>query len=284
MFYILPSSNLKNVAKIYALDSILAIQKSEECEKCKKCFLMKDIDEKIIEEAKRGKRIGLVHVNEKKFLQMGFPAARVVNFQDFLIDGFKFTIIPKSFFHRDAKEVAMSLLGKMIVKREKNRYIIGKIVETEAYFGPDDPASRAYRGKKNYNRGMWLPGGHIFIYMVHANWMFNITTDGDEAQAILISAVEPLVGIDIMNKNRGGKKISELCSEPGKWSQAFGIEKRHNGMKLGGEIFIAESPWHDFEVKMSKRVGVREDLDEDMRFYIENSRFVSKVKQSDGKK
>ncbi len=205
----------------------------------------------------------------------GFPVAHILNFRDTLDKHFEFSPLREDFFQRDAKDVAIDLLGKLIVRKVGKRYIVGKIVETEAYFGPDDPASRAYHGKKNYNRGMWLSGGHIFVYMVHANWMFNITTDGDEAQAVLIRAVEPLVGIDLMKRNRD-RKIRDLCNGPGKWTRAFGINQLFNEQPLGGTIFIADSPWKNFEIGTSKRIGVRADLEEDMRFFIRDSRFVSR--------
>lgn len=205
----------------------------------------------------------------------GFPVSHIVEFKDNIDRNFKFVPLGEDFFRRDAKEVAIGLLGKLVVRKVGKRYIVGKIVETEAYFGPDDPASRAYHGKKNYNRGMWLPGGHIFVYMVHANWMFNITTDGNEAQAVLIRAVEPLAGIDLMRKNRD-RKIRELCNGPGKWTRAFGINQLFNEQPLRGDIFVAESPWRNFEVGTSKRIGVRADLEEDMRFFIKNSKFVSR--------
>ncbi len=205
----------------------------------------------------------------------GHIVVHVRGHEDSISPKFVFEKIKTEFFQRDAKTVAIELLGKLIVRKIEDRYLIGKIVETEAYFGADDPASRAYHGKKNYNSGMWLPGGHIFVYMVHANWMFNITTDSKEAQAVLIRAVEPLVGIDIMQKNRP-KSIKELCNGPGKWTRAFGITKEFNGKALGGEFFVADSPWSEFAMGKSKRIGVREDLQEDFRFFIKNSKFLSR--------
>ncbi|GEM_PF-178440 len=212
----------------------------------------------------------------KAIAQMGFPVSHIIDLRDRPDPNVNFDKIKEDFFMRDAKEVAIDLLGKMIVRKFGKRIIAGKIVETEAYYGENDPASRAYRGKKNYNRGMWLPGGHIFVYMVHANWMFNITTDGQEAQAVLIRAVEPLIGLDLMRENRKKEKIRELCTGPGKWTKAFIINQLFNEQKLEGSVFIANSPWNDFEVVDSKRIGVKRALEENMRFYIKGSKFVSK--------
>ncbi len=181
--------------------------------------------------------------------------------------------LPRDFFQRDAREVVRELLGKLVMRRVGDILLLGKILETEAYYGPEDPASRAYRGKKNYNRGMWLPGGHIFVYMVHANWMFNITTDGDEPQAVLIRAVEPLAGLNYMYARRK-RGLRELCNGPGKWTQAFGIERAVNERPIGEDIAILDSPWRDFEVKCSHRIGVKRDMEEPLRFFIP-SKFTS---------
>ncbi len=234
----------------------------------------------------RNKRVGIM-CSEKLWFRchrrfvaihlasLGYPVSHIVDFRDDLDRNFVMKPLPSEFFQRDARDVAIDLLGKIIVRKARRRYMVGKIVETEAYYGENDPASRAYHGKKNYNRGMWLKGGHIFIYMVHANWMFNITTDGNDAQAILIRAVEPLAGIDLMMKNRK-RKIKELCNGPGKWTRAFGINPLFNGEPLGGEVSIVDSPWKDFEISTSRRIGVKRDMNYDLRFYISGNRFVSR--------
>jgi len=180
-------------------------------------------------------------------------------------------MLPKKFFNRDASVVARELLGKIIIKEEME----GKIVETEAYHGMSDPASRAKKGAKI----MWEAPGTIFIYMVHGNWLFNIITmPKGEPSGVLIRAVEPLKGIEIMKKNRGTDNIKNLTSGPGKFTQAFGIDKRYNGMK----IYTRDSPIHindgklDGEVARSYRIGVKHDLPEPLRFYIKDNPFVSR--------
>ncbi len=175
------------------------------------------------------------------------------------------------FFSRSAKRVAIDLLGKLLVVGD----VAGIVVETEAYYGDKDPASRAYRGMKEHNKGMWLPGGHIFIYMVHANWMLNITTGADEPQAVLIRAVEPIAGIGEMRRRRG-RKLRELCSGPGKLSQAFGICREMNGSRIGEYVTILNSPWEDFQVGTSHRIGVSRDLEEHMRFFVLGNPFISR--------
>lgn len=223
-------------------------------------------------------RIGILHPPEKlveALLKINYPLIYLGE-KERLHPSYRFQVIPAGFFQRDAKLVALDLIGKIILRYVNGRILMGKILETEAYYGPDDPASRAYRGKKNYNRGMWLEGGHIFVYMVHANWMFNITTDGGEAQAVLIRAVEPLMGLDYMYEMRG-RRLRELCNGPGKWTRAFGIVREMNEKPLGKEIMVIESPWKEFGVKRSHRIGVREDVEEPLRFFIQ-SKFTSNNK------
>ena len=95
--------------------------------------------------------------------------------------------LSKKFYSRDPKEVAVNLLGKILVRRIGKRILTGKIVETEAYYGEKDPASRASIGKKFFNRLMWDEPGRAFIYMVHGNWLFNVKTlPKGKASAVLI--------------------------------------------------------------------------------------------------
>lgn len=151
----------------------------------------------------------------------------------------------------------------------------GRIVETEAYFGLEDPASRAYGGRKNMNSVMWEAPGTIFVYMVHANWLFNIVTGNeDDPQAVLIRAVEPLVGLRYMYANRTAASIYQLCNGPGKFTKAFAIDVRYNRQKVGGAIKILDAPPLAYE--RSYRIGVSRDLPTPLRF-VARSKFVSKA-------
>ncbi len=211
------------------------------------------------------------------FASKGFPAVVITANSEYLPENLNLEPLPPKFFQRGAKQVAIELLGKLLVKKEiDGTLLIGKIVETEAYYGTNDPASRAYRGLKKHNKGMWLDGGHIFTYMVHANWMFNITTDHDDPEAVLIRALEPLAGLKVMYSRRRRKKIKELCSGPGKLSAAFGIDISYNEKELGNDLFIAQSPYTNFEIGSSHRIGVSADVEEHLRFFIKGNRFVSR--------
>jgi DNA-3-methyladenine glycosylase len=181
--------------------------------------------------------------------------------------------IPKSFYDRDPVVVAREILGNVLVKEKME----GKIVETEAYYGLRDPASRAFKGKKKMNKWMWESAGTAFIYMVHGNWLFNIIT-GKKPSGILIRAVEPLKGIKEMLKNRKVSNMKDLTSGPGKFTQAFGITNIQNGMNVSdpsSEIVIIENK-KDHQISSSHRIGVSKDLPQLLRFYIKGNEFVSR--------
>ncbi len=185
----------------------------------------------------------------------------------------------RSFYRRSPEQVAMDLLGKRLVRRIEGARLSGLIVETEAYYGPEDPASRAREGRKNYNRLMWSLPGLAFIYNVHNYWMFNIVAHRDgEAGAVLIRAIEPKEGIEIMKKNRKVEDIIQLTNGPGKLTRALRIDKSLNGTDVTderSEIFIADREGR-FEVASSHRIGVKRDLNRELRFYIKGNRFVSR--------
>lgn len=190
-------------------------------------------------------------------------------------------LLSRKFYERNIEKVARELLGKNLIKREKSTPVLsGKIVETEAYFGEEDPASRASSKKTKINRIMWGRGGLSLVYMVHGNWLFNVVTEGKEIPgAVLIRALEPLEGLETMGKRRGKEKITELASGPGKLTQALGISKEHHGLDLTSseEIFIEESSHEvgDSEIGTSNRIGVSEDLSRELRFFVKESNHVS---------
>jgi len=192
-------------------------------------------------------------------------------------------ILSRRFYERDPEVVARNLLGKILIRKIRDKRLSGMIVETEAYYGPGDPASRASDGMKNFNRLMWLKPGIAFIYNVHKYWMFNIVAhEPGEVGAVLVRAVEPLEGIDIMKRNRGiedERIIIDLTNGPGKFTVAFGINKRLNGVDVTSwksPIYILDSHVQ-IRISSSKRIGVRADLEKNLRFYIQGNRFVSKT-------
>lgn len=183
----------------------------------------------------------------------------------------------KKFYAREAEEVARSLLGKYLVRRGKKGILKGKIVETEAYYGKEDPASRAYNGKTKLSEGMWDAPGTIFIYNVHQYWMLNfITGKKGNPQGVLIRAIEPLEGIELMKKNRSKENIKDLCSGPGKLTIAFGIDKALHRKKVNlCDLRVTEGERVN-EIATSNRIGVSKGLSKHLRFYIKDNKFISK--------
>ena len=184
-----------------------------------------------------------------------------------------------SFYSRDPAVVARGLLGKRLVRVLNGDALEGTIVETEAYYGAEDPASRAFHGRKNYNRLMWGEPGRIFIYNVHKYWMLNIVAhEPDEIGAALIRAIEPTRGIESMLSNRPVKEPRSLTSGPGKLTLALGIDKASHGASVlspGSEIRILDAA-SDPVIGTSRRIGVTRDLDRDIRFYVEGNPYVSR--------
>ena len=188
-------------------------------------------------------------------------------------------VLSKSFYERDPETVARLLLGKKLVRRMNRSILEGMIVETEAYYGQKDPASRAFHGMKNYNRLMWDVPGKVFIYNVHNHWMFNVVAhETIEIGAVLIRALEPLRGIDIMSANRGVTDIHLLASGPGRLSRALKIDKSLNDELVTSKksgIFITYDQ-SGLEIGASHRIGVKRDLKKDLRFFVKGNKFVSR--------
>jgi len=187
-------------------------------------------------------------------------------------------LLKREFYSRRTDLVARDLLGKILVRRIGDAKLGGIIVETEAYFGGDDPASRAFHGLKEYNRVMFEEPGHLFIYNVHKYWMLNIIAHTDGVGGILIRALEPTKGIKAMKRNRPVKRLRDLTSGPGKLSLALDVDKSLNGLDVTSEsslVYVLENDL-SFEISTSRRIGVTRDLPEHYRYYIKDNKYVSR--------
>ena len=164
-------------------------------------------------------------------------------------------------FNRDPRDVAIDLLGMVLVRELGDRTLKAKIVETEAYYGPDDPASRARNGKKRYNAPMFDGAGRLFVYNVHKYWMLNFTTR--PVSAVLVRAAEPL-------------NFEANTQGPGRLSMELKIGKELSGKELGKESGVWVEPGEKPErIAASYRIGVSSDLPEPLRFFDLDSRWVS---------
>ena len=186
----------------------------------------------------------------------------------------------KKFYIRDPAVVAKGLLGKIIIRKLGNKLLLGKIVETEAYYGKNDPASRAFTTPKMAEQ-MWNEGGRTFIYMVHNSWLLNVVTGKKGIpSAVLIRAVEPLNNLELLKDHRKGKDGFLLANGPGKLTQAFKITKEHHNIKVYGkksDLIIASPPKKEhLPIIRAHRIGVSKDLKRKLRFFIKDNKWVSK--------
>lgn len=188
-------------------------------------------------------------------------------------------VLPRSFYGRDTATVAREMLGKRLIRRFEGVSMEGIIVETEAYYGLKDPASRAFSGRKNYNKNMWEEPGRAFIYNVHKYWMFNVVAhEPGEIGAVLVRAVEPTRGVEMMLRNRPVEDSRGLTSGPGKLTIALGIGKSLHGQDITdprSEVYIVDGAL-EHEIGTSRRIGVTRDLDVDLRFFAKGSPYVSR--------
>jgi DNA-3-methyladenine glycosylase len=186
--------------------------------------------------------------------------------------------LPREFYSRNTVSVARQLLGKTLVHRTKEGVLKGMIVETEAYFGCKDPGSHAFGGKITpRNKIMYQKPGTIYVYFTYGNhWMLNFVTEKEDVPgAVLIRALEPLEGLELMKKWRG-TDVSNLTNGPGKLTQAMGIDKIYNGKDATvGSLFIEESKVK-FNIVTTTRIGLSRGEDLPMRFYIRDNEFISR--------
>lgn len=175
----------------------------------------------------------------------------------------------RKFFERDAKTVAKKLLGKVLVKDG----VKGKIVETEAYYGEDDPASHASKGFTERNKIMYGRPGRAYIYLCYGNhWLLNVVTEKEGvAGAVLIRALEPIKGVEKRDVD-----YYNITNGPGKLTQALGIDKRFNGKNmLKGRLKIED--WEKTgSIVSTPRIGIKKGKNLKLRFYVKGNKFVSK--------
>lgn len=189
--------------------------------------------------------------------------------------------VSAEFFARSPAAVAPELLGCVLVSTAGEALTAGIIVETEAYLGSDDPGSHAAtRGMTRRNSVMYGPPGTVYVYFTYGNHhMINLVCDREGvAGAVLVRALEPVAGIDIMTVRRGGRAILELCSGPGKTAQALGVDLSDNATALGaGRLQVYHGATQQGRrIRTSGRIGLREGHELALRFYYEDSRFVSR--------
>ncbi len=195
-------------------------------------------------------------------------------------------MLPEDFYTRKhVVQIAKDLLGKVLVTNFEGERTAGMIVETEAYAGVGDKASHAYGGRRTARtETMYSRGGVAYVYLCYGiHHLFNVVTNAEDIpHAVLIRAVEPLEGVDIMLARRGKPKLSpQLTAGPGALSQALGINTGHTGLSLNTHIIIEDRgiKIRPRDIIAGTRVGVayaEEDAYLPYRFWIKGNPYVSK--------
>ncbi len=193
-------------------------------------------------------------------------------------------VLPRAFYERDTLIVARELLGKRLVRILHNVRVSGTIVEVEAYKGSEDLASHAARGRTPRNAVMFGPPGHAYVYFTYGmHYCLNVVTEPEGIPAaVLIRAIAPEEGIEIMRRNRPGRTDRELTNGPAKLCQALQIDRSLNGVALipSSGLFIEHHlrPTTE-EIATSPRIGIRGDeraLTAPWRFFIRDHPYVSR--------
>lgn len=176
----------------------------------------------------------------------------------------------RRFYARDTLNVAGALLGRLLVHESPEGTVAGRIVEVEAYRGADDPGSHAFRGRTRRNATMFGPPGHLYVYFTYGmHHCSNIVAEAEGvAGAVLLRAVEPVEGLELMAMRRGLRERRLLASGPGRLSQAFGFERKLDGIDLvGGEVWVGSRRQIRGPVFASRRIGITMGRDSVWRFF-----------------
>jgi DNA-3-methyladenine glycosylase len=178
----------------------------------------------------------------------------------------------------DTAHLARFLIGKMLVRTLPEGVAGGRIVETEAY-GIGDPAGHAYRGMTPRNQALFLERGHAYVYLAYGiSFMLNVSSETPGVGAgVLIRAIEPTLGIRIMERNRGTERLRDLARGPGRLSAALEIDRRLDGIDLcqAGPLWLGIDGQASDEFGRSKRIGITRAADSLLRFYVRGNSFVS---------
>ncbi len=190
--------------------------------------------------------------------------------------------LDREFYRRDSRVVAPDLLGKVVVAGERR----GRIVEVEAYCGPEDPAAHSYRGPTARNATMFGPPGHLYVYFTYGmHWCCNpVCGDEDEGVAVLLRALEPLAGLEAMRAARDGVRDRDLCRGPARLCEALGITGTMDGADLvtgdRGLSIVDDGTPPPAEPAVGPRIGITRGAEHPWRWWVPGDANVSKGRPS----
>jgi DNA-3-methyladenine glycosylase len=207
--------------------------------------------------------------------------------------------LPRAFYARDAVTVAGALLNGVLIRVLPEGVVAGRITETEAYT-EDDPSSHSFGGKRTRNTPMFGPPGHAYLYYIYgAHYCLNAVTGAEGVgEAVLIRALEPLAGVELMEARRGltvtetparnaptaerarRRRLQMLCGGPGRLCQAFGLDSAANGLDLtlGSTLWVAPpgEPVDPNAIVATPRIGISRAQDYLWRFTLQGDPFTSR--------
>src|ERR1700691_3731775 len=175
-------------------------------------------------------------------------------------------------------KLARFLIGKTLVHELPRVRLVGRIVETEAYV-TGDAASHTFRGLTKRNRPLFLERGHAYVYFCYGNhFMLNVSGQREGiGEGILLRAAEPLEGITQMERSRGTHRVEDLARGPGRLAEAFGVDRRLDGVDLCGDsvLWLGAGLQPVWRIGVSVRIGISKEAERLLRFYERGSEFVS---------
>ncbi len=188
--------------------------------------------------------------------------------------------LPRAFYDRPTLEVARDLIGKTLLRRTADGLAGGVIVETEAYVAAVDPAAHAYRGKTPRNASMFAAPGTAYVYRSYGiHYCLNVVTESEGvAAAVLLRAIRPTVGLELMRRRRGtGISDRDLARGPGRLCQALALTIADDGADLlGSDLWLTEMPGAEpLTIAATPRVGITQAVDWLWRFAVVGERHVS---------
>jgi DNA-3-methyladenine glycosylase len=178
----------------------------------------------------------------------------------------------------DTAELAQYLIGKTIVRMTGRKRISGRIVETEAY-PPGDSSGHAYQGRTARNQSLFLGTGFAYVYFIYGtSFMLNVTSEEPGVGAgVLVRAVEPVEGIDLMKRFRKTGKLMDLARGPGRLAVALQIDRRLDGVDLCGDgrLWLGTAVRETRNIRTTVRIGITREVGRRLRFFEAGSPFVS---------
>ena len=178
----------------------------------------------------------------------------------------------------DTTELARYLIGKVVVRELPQGRMSGRIVETEAY-PPGDSSSHAFRGVTPRNRSLFLTRGYAYVYFIYGvSYMLNVSSEVSGVGAgVLVRALEPMEGIDLMAHHRGTSRLWDLARGPGRLAAALKVDRGCDGVNLcaAGPLWLGVKQKDDCIIKKSVRIGITREIERKLRFYEHDNPFVS---------